>query len=69
MFQKPCTDKAFLVGSDKSLDKLIKDLESHGLKIKVELNMKDCLGCEIVVDKEKKKTWLGQPHIVKKMLS
>jgi hypothetical protein len=44
-------------------------LEANGLKIKVEFDTEDYLGCEIRVDNEKKRAWLGQPHIVKKMLT
>jgi hypothetical protein len=62
-------DDCYIVGSNERLDKLVKDLESHGFKIKVKMDTKDYLGREVVVDKEKKKAWLGQRHIVKKMLS
>jgi Reverse transcriptase (RNA-dependent DNA polymerase) len=61
-------DDCYLVGSDERVNRLVKDLESNGLKIKVEMDTKDYLGCEILVDKDKKKAWLGKPHIVKKML-
>jgi hypothetical protein len=44
-------------------------IESHGLKVKVETETKDYLGCEILIDKSGSKAWLGQPFIVKKMLS
>jgi hypothetical protein len=58
-----------LIGSDASLDDLIQNLEANGLKIKVELDSKDSLGCEILVDEDQKCAWLGQPFIVKNMLS
>jgi hypothetical protein len=48
---------------------LVTKLEANGLKIKVELDTKDYLGCEILVDKEKKRSGLRQPHIFKKMLT
>jgi Reverse transcriptase (RNA-dependent DNA polymerase) len=62
-------DDCYLIGSDASLDDLIRNLELNGLKIKVELDTKDYLSCEILVNNDKKCAWLGQPFIVKKMLS
>jgi Reverse transcriptase (RNA-dependent DNA polymerase) len=43
-------DYCYLIGSDASLDDLAVKLEANGLKIKVELDTKDYLGCEILVD-------------------
>jgi Reverse transcriptase (RNA-dependent DNA polymerase) len=62
-------DNCYLIGSDASLNDLVMKLEANGLKIKVELDAKDYLGYEILVDKGKKRAWLGQPHIVKKMMT
>jgi hypothetical protein len=47
-------DNCYLIGSDASLDDLVAKLEANGLKIKIEMDTKDYLGCEILVDKEKK---------------
>jgi hypothetical protein len=58
-------DDCYLIGSDASLDDLVTKLEANGLKIKVELDTKDYLGCEILVDKEKKRKELGKDsHIL-----
>jgi hypothetical protein len=56
LFPKRCSnvDACYLIGSDESLDDLVAKLEASSLKIKVELDTKDYLGCEILVDKEKK---------------
>jgi hypothetical protein len=62
-------DDCYLIGSNASLDNHIQNLEASALKIKVELDTKDYLGCEILVDKDQKCAWLGQQFIVKKMLS
>jgi hypothetical protein len=62
-------DECYLIGSDATLDDLIMKFEENGLKIKVEHVTKDCLDCEILADVEKQCMWLGQPFIIKKMLS
>jgi hypothetical protein len=62
-------DDCYLIGSDATLDNLIMKLEENGLKIKVKHNTKDYLGCEILADKENQYVWLGQPFIIKQMLS
>jgi hypothetical protein len=49
-------DDCYLIGSDASLDDLVAKLEANGLKIKVEMDTKDYLGCEILVDKKKEKS-------------
>jgi hypothetical protein len=61
-------DDCYLIGSDASLDDLVAKLDANNLLINVELDTKDYLGCELLVDKKKKRAWLGQQHIVKKML-
>ena len=55
-------------------DKIIKTengqvlgIEMEGLKLKVEYNTKDYLSCEILFNEKKKKAWLGQPHLMKKI--
>jgi hypothetical protein len=38
-----------------------------GLKLKVEENVIDYLGCQFLYNKNKTMAWLGQPHSFKKM--
>jgi Reverse transcriptase (RNA-dependent DNA polymerase) len=60
-------DDCYMIGHRKALDQTVKDIEAAKLTVKVEHNTKDYLSCEIVFDKEKKKAWLGQPHLVKRL--
>jgi Reverse transcriptase (RNA-dependent DNA polymerase) len=62
-------DDCYMIGTKENLARTVKMIESHGLKAKVETETKDYLGCEILIDKSGSKAWLGQPFIMKKMLS
>jgi hypothetical protein len=55
-------DNCYLIGSDANLDDLVKKLENHGLKIKVEMEMKVYLRC--VNDRSELGWDLGQPHTI-----
>jgi hypothetical protein len=37
------------------------------LKVKVEPNDDDYISCQILFDKDRKKAWMGQPHLLKKI--
>ena len=60
-------DDNYAVGTKEGLKWLIEELPKRGLNITVEHNTKDYLSCEIVFDSKKKKAWIGQPHMVKKI--
>jgi Reverse transcriptase (RNA-dependent DNA polymerase) len=62
-------DDGYMIGTKENLALTVKMIESHGFKVKVETETKDYLGCEILIYKSGSKAWLGQPCIVKKMLS
>jgi hypothetical protein len=61
-------DDNLVVGDRKAMDKLLKDIDRSEFTVTVENELKDYLSCEIVVDKERKKAWIGQPHMVKKVI-
>jgi hypothetical protein len=61
-------DDNLVVGDDKAIKQLLSDVERSEFNITVEHELKDYLSCEIVTDKEKKKAWIGQPHMVKKII-
>jgi hypothetical protein len=54
-----------VIGKINTINQAVKDIESKGLKLKVEYNTKDCLSSEILFDKSKTVAWLGQPHQTK----
>jgi transcription antitermination factor NusA-like protein len=62
-------DNCYVIGREENMDKLVEQLTEVGLKVKVEKETKDYLGCEIIMSKENTQAWLGQPFIVKKMLT
>jgi Reverse transcriptase (RNA-dependent DNA polymerase) len=44
-------DDCYMIGTKENLACTVKMIESHGLKVKVEMETKDYLGCEILIDK------------------
>ena len=61
-------NKPYLSGNEtKYIEDAVKDIENEGLKIKLNYETSDFLSCEIVFDKEQKKAWIGQSHLLKKM--
>jgi Reverse transcriptase (RNA-dependent DNA polymerase) len=62
-------DDWYVIGSEENMDKLMSQLTEAGLKVKVEKETKDYLGCEIIMSKDNTQAWLDQPFIVKKMLT
>ena len=61
-------DDNLVVGDRKAMNKLLKEIERSEFTVTVENELKDYLSCEIVADKERKKAWIGQPHMVKKII-
>jgi hypothetical protein len=62
-------DDGDVIGEVDTINEVVKDIESKGLKVKVEYNTKDYLSCEILFDKARTVAWLGQPHQTKKIKS
>jgi hypothetical protein len=60
-------DDCYVIGKIDSINQAVKDIESKGLKLKVEYNTKDYLSCEILFDKARMVAWLGQPLQRKKI--
>jgi hypothetical protein len=61
-------DDCYAVGKTHTLDQLVKDIcTKGGYKVKVEDNLSDYLSCNIVFNKNKKRAWLGQPHLIKSL--
>ena len=60
-------DDTLLVGDTKAIKKTISDLQKKGFTLKVENDLDDYLSCEIKIDRQKKKAWIHQPHLLKKL--
>ena len=60
-------DDNLCVGHTAALKALTAGVVEHGLQITVEHGLGDYLSCEIRLNPERTKAWLGQPHMVKKI--
>ena len=60
-------DNCYCCGHKEAINETIDQLIQSGFGVKVEDNLMDYLSCNIVFDKDKKKAWLGQPHLIKNL--
>ena len=57
-------DDNLVVGHKKAVDRTITQLREEGLMLKVEDNLHDYLSCDICFSQDRKRAWLGQPHLI-----
>ena len=57
-------DDNLMVSHPKAIVDAIEGMKKHGLILKVEDELNDYLSCEIKFSDDKKKAWLGQPHLI-----
>ena len=62
-------DDNLLIGTPAAIEDTIKRLREEGLVLKVEDDLHDYLLCEIVFSKDRRKAWLGQPHLFANLIS
>ena len=62
-------DDGFAIGDRPALEQMVAQIKSEGLEIKVDYKMEDYLSCQVVFDRSGDKAWLGQPHMVKKIVN
>jgi hypothetical protein len=62
-------DDNLCIGDEKAIRAVVEEIPKHGLAVTVTENMDDYLSCQVIVDKDKTKAWIGQPHMVKKIIS
>jgi Reverse transcriptase (RNA-dependent DNA polymerase) len=62
-------DDCYIVGQLEDIELVIEEIKKNNLKVKVEYNTKDYLSCEILINKDKKVAWIGQPHLLKRLES
>ena len=60
-------DDALLIGNKRDLDE-VENLMRKEFVIKVDYDLNDYLSCEILFSRNKEKAWIGQPHMVNKLI-
>ena len=60
-------DDAFTTGTRAAIDSVVSEIKSHGLNVTVEHKLTDYLSSEIRFSTDKKRAWIGQPHMIKKI--
>jgi len=61
-------DDNLCVGTDEAIKKLIREIQASELSITIDEGLTDYLSGEIQLSEDKKKGWIGQPHMVKKII-
>eukprot|EP01082_Thalassiosira_pseudonana_P004207 g3736.t1 g3736 contig13:32484-34808(-) len=56
-------DDNLIIGHPELVDDTIKQLRQKGLILKIS-DLDDYLSCHIVLSKDKRRAWLGQPHLI-----
>eukprot|EP00970_Alexandrium_tamarense_P009473 scaffold1889_cov176-Alexandrium_tamarense.AAC.4 len=56
-------DKNIINGHPELVEDTIKQLRQKGLILKI-TDLDDYLSCHIVLSKDKRRAWLGQPHLI-----
>ena len=57
-------DDNLIVGHHETIDDTIYLLKQNSFILKVEDDLNDYLSCEIVFSTNRRKSWLGQPHLL-----
>jgi len=60
-------DDCFCCGDMEEIEQVIEDMKNSGFKLKIEKELSDYLSCKLLFSKDKKKAWIGQPHLLKKI--
>ena len=60
-------DDNLCVGHRAALEDVTKEIVKHGLQITVENELTDYLSCEIKLNEDRTKGWIGQPHMITKI--
>ena len=67
VFASIYVDDNFCVGHTPALKSFVEDLKQQGLTVKVSDKLTDYLSCSIKISKDKKRAWIGQPHLIAKL--
>jgi hypothetical protein len=60
-------DDCLLVGDRQAILETIDLIKKGGFNVTVESTLKDYLSCEVLRSKDKRRAWIGQPHLMKKL--
>ena len=60
-------DDNLMVGCLEAIDEAIAAIKENGLVIKVLEVLQDYLPCKVRFSLDEKRTWLGQPHLIKNL--
>ena len=58
-----------MIGNKAVIDDKILALKNKGLVLKIVEGLQDYLLCEIKISDDRKRAWLGQPHLIKSLKS
>ena len=61
-------DDNLVAGSEAAIKKLMRQIEESELTVTTTEDLRDYLSCDIQLDLEETKGWIGQPHMVKKIV-
>ena len=57
-----------IIGDDSSIDNLINNIKKSGLKLTIEESLEDYLSCEIVFSEMHDRAWIGEPHLIQRLI-
>ena len=60
-------DDNLMVADDETIGKAITALKENGLMLKIMEWLQDYLSCEVQFSMDKKRSWLGQPYLIKNL--
>ena len=60
-------DDCLLIGDSAVMEETVKDIRASGFNLKEDGGLDDYLSCEVTIDGDKKKGWIHQPHLIKKI--
>jgi len=60
-------DDNLILGKEETPKWLAKEVQKQGMEVKIEEGLQDYLSCNIIMSKDKKRAWIGQPHLIKKL--
>ena len=60
-------DDNYVLGTKEAINAIVKGVNEQGLTVTIDKTLEDYLSCNIIFDKDKRKAWIGQLHLIMKM--
>ena len=60
-------DDCYCCGTEAAIKDTIEKIQQKGFTVKIEYEMTDYLSCELRFSADRKRAWLGQPHLIKNL--